>query len=35
MAENKIIITCDSTQDLGAELIEKYGIKVPIRGVRL
>ena len=28
MAENKIIITCDSTQDLGAELIEKYGIKV-------
>lgn len=28
MAENKIVITCDSTQDLGAELIEKYGIKV-------
>lgn len=28
MAENKILITCDSTQDLGAELIEKYGIKV-------
>lgn len=28
MAENKIIITCDSTQDLGAELIEKNNIKV-------
>ncbi len=28
MAENKIIITCDSTQDLGAELLEKNNIKV-------
>ncbi len=28
MADNKVIITCDSTQDLGAELIEKYGVKV-------